>query len=60
MGIAIDHDVCDGNGACADACPTSVIEVKDGKCTVVNNDDCIDCELCVSVCPTSAISMLES
>ncbi len=51
----IEADECVGCGACADACPMSVIEVEEAA-TVSDNDACIGCEACVGACPTGAIT----
>lgn len=51
----IDKDVCIGCEACVGACPTSAIEMVDGK-AIVKADDCVECGACVATCPVSAIS----
>lgn len=39
--LAIDYDLCDGCGRCADACPHDAITVKEGKA--------FKCDLCLSL-----------
>ena len=29
--VTVDQDKCDGDGACVDTCPASVLVIKDGK-----------------------------
>ncbi|MEW5759154.1 MAG: 4Fe-4S binding protein [Candidatus Thermoplasmatota archaeon] len=60
MVITIDHNKCDGNGACVESCPVGVIEVKNKKCTIVNPDECVDCGACVDACPNQAITLPEN
>lgn len=54
--IMVDYDLCNGNGACAEICPTSVYEIREGKSVPVEIDDCIECCACVENCPTKAIA----
>ena len=56
MAISINQDECVACGACADACPQSVIEVED-VATVARPDDCIECGICVSECPSECITL---
>lgn len=46
---------CTGCGACANACPTEVIEMKNDEYgfpqAVINKDKCIQCNVCKSICP---------
>ena len=55
MHPVINTDDCIGCGACADACPMGVIEVKD-VATVVDADSCVGCEACLGACPVEAIT----
>jgi NAD-dependent dihydropyrimidine dehydrogenase PreA subunit len=54
--IKIDYDKCIGSSDCADGCPSSVYEVKDGKAVPVNIVECIQCCACVQACPEGAIT----
>lgn len=58
----VDEDRCAGVGACAEICPTEVIDLDtddSGKtlAVIARPEDCIECEQCVNVCPEDAISM---
>lgn len=50
----LDASLCDGNGACAVACPTDAIQVAPGRWSV-DAGACIFCTACARACPTSAI-----
>ncbi|MBM7000271.1 4Fe-4S binding protein [bacterium] len=52
-------DACDGCGDCADACPTSAIDVVDGKAKVLSTH-CVSCSLCADVCQLDAIDFMEA
>ncbi|MDL2248365.1 4Fe-4S binding protein [Tyzzerella sp. OttesenSCG-928-J15] len=53
--IEINTAWCKGCGICAAFCPKKVLEVKNGKITVVNPEACIGCKLCEYRCPDFAI-----
>lgn len=53
--IKINHDKCNGDGACIDACPSEVFELKEGKSVAVRVEDCVECCSCVEACPEGAI-----
>lgn len=63
--VAVDFDICTGDGACLDACPESVFEWTDAaghptsakKADPVKEDSCIFCMACESVCPVVAIKI---
>ena len=56
-------DKCNGCGLCFEACPSFVLEMTQGKSSVVRGDWCIGCGHCGAVCPEEAIlsstSMIE-
>ena len=54
---SINDDRCIGCEACADACPTNVLEIVDHKVRVVRFKDCVQCEQCAHACPTTALVM---
>jgi len=56
--VTIDLEKCEGCGECVDICPNEVLELKDEKAVVVN-DDCAGCESCVETCPEEAITVEE-
>src|SRR4030042_3137669 len=61
--VAVDWDVCDGDGICIDVCPVSVFEFSDApghptsekKSDPVKETDCISCMACEVQWPTQAI-----
>lgn len=55
MEIRIDHDKCVGHEECVAVCSTEVFEMKGGKSTAPNIDECIECCACVEACPAEAI-----
>lgn len=57
--VTVDHSKCVGDGACVDACPSDVYEIKDGKAVPVNMDECLGCESCVEACEKEAITVVE-
>ena len=57
--IKIDIAKCTGDGACKDACPADVYEIKDGKAVAVNADECLGCEACVDACEAGIIKVTE-
>jgi len=57
--VQVDRDKCEGCGECADTCPSSVLEMVDGKAEVTSPDECLGCESCVSVCPSGAVTVQE-
>ncbi len=58
--ITIDEEKCEGDGECANTCPAELLEVKDGKATVVGSmDECVGCESCVSLCSSGALTLTE-
>jgi NAD-dependent dihydropyrimidine dehydrogenase PreA subunit len=63
--VAVDFDVCVGDGACLDDCPVDVFDWvetpghgrSDRKADPAREGDCVDCMLCVDVCPVAAIDV---
>ncbi|MCQ4334943.1 ferredoxin family protein [Natronomonas sp. F2-12] len=63
--VAVDFDICIGDGACLEDCPVDVFEWVDTpghpeseiKPDPANESQCIDCMLCVDVCPVDAIDV---
>ncbi|MGI0101494.1 MAG: 4Fe-4S dicluster domain-containing protein [Nitrosotalea sp.] len=65
--VAVDFDVCIGDGACIDACPVKVYEwaefqgnpSSDKKPLMAREPDCIFCLACENVCPVQAIKIFK-
>ncbi|MCK5437317.1 MAG: 4Fe-4S binding protein, partial [Desulfobulbaceae bacterium] len=55
----IDNDKCEGCEECVGACPSSVLEMKDGHAYPADPDECLGCETCVETCPEGAITVSE-
>ena len=57
--VAVDFDLCVGDGACIEVCPTNVFdwmdEGTDRKALPSRERDCIYCFGCEAVCPKFAI-----
>ena len=41
---------CDACKRCIDACPKSILEIKDKKLKIADPDSCIECQECVEMC----------
>lgn len=54
--IHINQDLCNGCGACANACHENAIGMIDGKATLLRDDYCDGLGDCLPACPTGAIS----
>ena len=57
--IHIDEQLCNGCGACADACHEGAIGMVHGKARLLRDDYCDGLGDCLPVCPTGAISFVE-
>ena len=57
--IKIDSGLCNGCGACAEACHEGAIKMIGGKAVLVRDDYCDGLGNCLPVCPTGAISFEE-
>ena len=63
--VAVDWDVCVGDGACADVCPVSLYDMIDTpehhlsnrKADPAREKDCIQCLACEMQCPAAAIKI---
>jgi len=57
--IKIHEDLCNGCGACADACHEGAIRMIDGKAKLVREDYCDGLGDCLPACPVNAITFEE-
>ncbi len=63
--VAVDWDVCIGDGICADVCPVSLYDMIDTpghplsnrKADPAREKDCIQCLACEMQCPVAAIKI---
>ena len=66
-GVAVDFDICVGDGACLDVCPEDVYEwveyeghaASAKKAAPARQDDCIQCLACEDDCPVVAIKIFD-
>jgi len=52
----VDTEKCNESSACAEVCPTNVIDIVGEKAVITRHDDCIECSACGVACPHNAIS----
>ena len=57
--IQIDESLCNGCGACANACHEGAIAMIDGKARLLRDDYCDGLGNCLPACPTGAITFVE-
>ena len=50
---------CAGCETCVNTCPVGVFEIKDGKATPSNVNECLVCRACEAQCPEGAIQVIE-
>jgi len=63
--VAVDWDVCTGDGVCIDVCPVSLFDwaeapghpISEKKSDPAREKDCIQCLACEMQCPTAAIKI---
>lgn len=55
--VSVDEDKCTGCEECADNCPADVFVMADGKSTVNEDAECVDCGTCIEVCEAEAITL---
>ena len=64
--VAVDFDICIGDGACVDVYPEDVFEwvefeghaASTKKAAPAREDDCIECLACEDDCPVVAIKII--
>ena len=57
--IQIDETLCNGCGACANACHEGAIAIVNGKAALMRDDYCDGLGDCLPACPTGAITFVE-
>lgn len=57
--IKINQQLCNGCGACVNACHEGAIGMENGKAVLLRDDYCDGLGNCLPVCPTNAISFEE-
>ncbi len=57
--IQIDEELCNGCGACANACHEGAIAMVNGKAKLIRDDYCDGLGNCLPACPTGAITFVE-
>ncbi len=65
--VAVDWDVCTGDGICISVCPVALFDWADTlghpssekKSDPVREKDCIQCLACETQCPTKAIKITQ-
>ncbi|MFQ8690299.1 MAG: ATP-binding protein [Blautia sp.] len=57
--VHIDEALCNGCGACAQACHEGAIAMIDGKAKLIKDDYCDGLGDCLPACPTDAIRIIE-
>ena len=57
--VEINEELCNGCGACANACHEDAIAMINGKAKLIKDDYCDGFGDCLPSCPTNAISIIE-
>jgi Fe-S-cluster-containing hydrogenase component 2 len=57
--IQIDEELCNGCGACANACHEGALTMINGKAKLMRDDYCDGLGNCLPACPTGAITFVE-
>ncbi len=57
--IKIDENLCNGCGACVNACHEGAIQMVNGKAKLIRDDYCDGLGDCLPACPVNAISFVE-
>jgi NAD-dependent dihydropyrimidine dehydrogenase PreA subunit len=55
--LKLNTDLCAGCGMCTVVCPHAVFEMVNGKASIVDIDDCMECGACANNCRFGAISV---
>jgi NAD-dependent dihydropyrimidine dehydrogenase PreA subunit len=57
--ITIDHEKCNGCGACVPDCPEGALQIIDGKARLVSDLFCDGLGACIKACPSDAMHIEE-
>lgn len=57
--VHIEEELCNGCGACANACHEGAIAMVDGKARLIKDDYCDGLGDCLPACPAGAIQIIE-
>ncbi len=52
----IDLDACTGCGDCVEFCPAGIVQLVNGKASIVSPEGCDYCTDCETFCPSAVIS----
>jgi len=53
--LAVDQDLCQGCGACAEACWFGLPQIEEYKASIADHPECMRCLICSEACPVGAI-----
>ncbi len=54
--VIVNKELCQGCGACVEACPNAAIHLRDGI-AFIDRSKCSFCQSCMDVCPTGALEV---
>ncbi|MFC0173721.1 ferredoxin-type protein NapF [Vibrio comitans] len=55
---ALFERLCDGCGKCAEACPNSIVHIRESLARIdMDYNECTLCQECSKVCPTGALNL---
>lgn len=57
MAVIVDYSQCTGCRNCIENCIGGVLDLVDGRVTVVNPEECTECLTCELGCPHEAIKV---
>ena len=58
--VTINTEECTGCGQCAEACPSQIITLVDGRAQLTGDtSECLGCQSCVVVCSAEGVTVEE-